>query len=286
MTTLNGPHTGHDILLLAERLRVEERLLMAAFSSAGHSARIVTPAEMSLTIGRQALAGQSVVSRLPASREGTTLALLLDDAGATVINDPSLAALLEDRARLLHWLSVNGFETLPATVGFSEALVLEAADAVGYPAVLSALDAGQPSITVQDREVAEAVIEHRAVLGKERALIVRRAVTVATLRRIVVVGDTTFAAHAAGDWPIADGTAWQPDAVTTDDLRLADDLRSKLGVGLYHADCVVGTPPTVLKVRPLTTFRTFHDAGHDVAGAIVQHILTVGLEVARVAHVS
>jgi [lysine-biosynthesis-protein LysW]--L-2-aminoadipate ligase len=282
MTTLNGSHNGHDILLLAERLRVEERLLMAAFSSADHSARIVTPAEMSLTIGRRSLAGKTVVSRLPASREGTTLALLLDDAGATVINNPSLAALLEDRARLLHWLSVNGFETLPATVGFSEEQILGAADAVGYPAVLSALDAGQPSITVQDREVAEAVIEHRAVLGKERALIVRRAVVGATLRRIVVAGDATFAAVASGNWPIADDTSWQPDAVTAEDLRLADDLRLKLGVGLYHADCVAGAPPTVLKVRPLSVFRAFHDAGHDVAGAIVQHTLNVGLEAAHV----
>lgn len=281
MTTLNGTHEGHDILLLAERLRVEERLLMAAFSSAGRSARIVTPGEMSLTIGRQSLANQAVVSRLPASREGTTLALLLDDAGATVVNVPSLAALLEDRARLLHWLSVNGFETLPATVGFSEEQVLEAADTVGYPAVLSALDAGQPSITIQDCEVAEAVIEHRAVLGKERALIVRRALTGATLRRIVVAGDATFAAEAFGDWPIADDTAWQPNAVTAGDLRLADDLRTKLGVGLYHADCVVDTPPTVLKVRPLTTFRVFQDAGHDVAGAIVRHALDVGLQVAH-----
>ena len=285
MTTLNGSHNGHDVLLLAERLRIEERLLITAFSSAGHSARIAMPAEMSLTIGRQSLAGQTVVSRLPASREGTTLALLLDDAGATVINGPSLAALLEDRARLLHWLSVNGFETLPATVGFSDERVLEAAGAVGYPAVLSALDAGQPSITIQDREVAEAVIEHRAVLGKERALIVRRSVAGATLRRILVAGTATFAAHASGNWPIADDTAWRPVDVTSDDLHLADDLRSKLGVGLYHADCVASTPPTVLKIRPLTTFRAFHNAGHDIAGAIVQHALDVGLEVAYVARV-
>lgn len=255
---------------------------MAAFMSAGRSARIVKPGEMNLTIGQPSLAGQTVISRLPASREGTTLALLMDDAGATVINGPSLVELLEDRARLLHWLNVNGFKTLPATVGFSEEQILNAADACGYPAVLSALDAGQPSITVHDRDVAEAVIEHRAVLGKERSLIVRRAVTGATLRRVIVAGSATFAAEASGDWPISDDTAWQPSTVTSTDLQLADDLRSKIGVGIYHADCVTGAPPAVLKVRPLTTFRAFHDAGHDVAGAIVRHALEIGSGVACV----
>lgn len=282
MITGNGLHNGHDILLLAERLRVEERLLMAAFASAGHTARIVAPSAMGLTIGRQSLLGQTVISRLPASREWTTLALLLDDAGATVINEPAIATLLEDRARLLHWLSANGFETLPATVGFSEAQILAAADAVGFPAVLSALDSGLQSITIEDRETAEAVIEHRSVLGKERALIVRRAVTGATLRRVVVAGSATFAAQASGDWPIASDTAWRPVDVTAVDRQLADDLRARLGVGLYHADCVVDTLPIILKIRPLTSFRAFHDAGQDVAGAIVRHALSVGLGVAHV----
>ena len=282
MTTSIGSDNEHDVLLLAERLRVEERLLIAAFSSAGRSARILVPGDVSHTIGGQSFAGLTVISRLPASIAGTTLALLLDDAGATVINDPALAARLEDRARLLHWLHVNGFETLPATVGFSEKQVLAAADDTGYPVVLSPLDAGQPSITIDDREVAEAVIEHRAVLGQERALVVRRAVRGATLRRIVVAGAATFVAQACGNWPIADGTAWQPVDVTAQDLQVADDLRARLGVGLYHADCVAGAQPCVLKVRPLTAFRAFHDAGQDVAGAIVQHTLNAGREVAHV----
>jgi len=286
MKTMNGSTDHHDILLLAERMRVEERLLMAAFAAEGRGARIITPAEISLTVGESSMDGQMVILRLPAGREGSTLALLLDDAGATVINGPDLTARLEDRARLLHWVSDTGFATLPATVGFSEEAVLAAAEAIGYPVVLSPLDAGQQSVIVHDRETAEAVVEHRAVLGGERALVVRQAISGVDLRRIVVVGETTFVAAATGDWPIRDETAWQPEQTTVADIQLADGLRSVLGSGVYHADCIAATPLMVLKVRPLASFRVFHDAGQDVAGAIVRHALATGAGVADVAAVS
>lgn len=284
MTSMNGTHHHHDVLLLAERMRVEERLLMAAFSEAGHTARILTPAEVSLTIGRQSLAGQLVLVRLPAGRESTTLSLLLDDAGAAVVNQPAVSARIEDRARLLHWLAETGFNTLPATVAFSEETVLSAADAIGYPVVLSPLDSGQQSVIVHDRETAEAVVEHRAVLGGERAMIVRQAISSVELRRVVVGGEETFAARATGDWPIRDETAWQPVDADASDLQLADGLRELLGVGVYQADCIAGSPPTVLKVRPLASFRIFHDDGYDVAGAIVRHALSLGSEVVHAAH--
>lgn len=286
MIAMNGTAPQHDVLLLAERMRVEERLLMAAFSAAGHSASILTPSAVTLGIGTASYQGRTVVVRLPAGRESTTLSLLLDDAGAAVVNGPQLTARLEDRARLLHWLSESGFTTLPATIGFSEDSILDAASRIGFPVVLSPLDAGQQSVIVHDRETAEAVVEHRAVLGGERALIVRQAVSSVELRRIIIAGEETFVARAIGDWPIRDETAWQPVDATAGDIALADRLRNALGVGVYHADCIASDPATILKVRPLNSFRNFHDEGYDIAGAIVRHVLTSGAEVAHVAAVS
>lgn len=286
MIAMNGSTNQHDVLLLAERMRVEERLMMAAFSAAGHSASILTPSQVTLGIGTSSYAGRTVVVRLPAGRESTTLSLLLDDAGAAVVNGPDLTARLEDRARLLHWLSESGFTTLPATIGFSEESILDAASRIGFPVVLSPLDASLPSVIVHDLETAEAVVEHRAVLGGERALIVRQSVSSVELRRIIVAGEETFVARAIGDWPIRDETAWQPVDATARDVKLADRLRDALGVGVYHADCIAGDPATILKVRPLNGFRNFHDEGYDVAGAIVRHVLTSGVGVADVAAVS
>lgn len=282
-TTMNGSH-HRNVLLLAERMRVEERLLMAAFTAAGYTANILTPAEVSLAIGQAPHHGQLVIMRLPAGREAATLSLLLDAAGATVVNLPVVTSRLEDRARLLHWLSDSGFTTLPASIAFSEESALEAASAIGYPVVISPLDAGQQSVIVHDRETAEAVIEHRAVLGGERALILRQAITNVELRRVVVAGEETFAARATGDWPIRDETAWQPVDAGAAGIALADHLRQVLGAGVYHADCIAGPELTVLKVRPLEQFRLFHEDGFDVAGAIVKHALSVWTEVADVAY--
>jgi [lysine-biosynthesis-protein LysW]--L-2-aminoadipate ligase len=197
-----------------------------------------------------------------------TLAALLADAGALVVNGPELTALLADRVFALRRLRAAGLATVAATFATGEEGILAAIRRHGYPAVLSPLDATASSALIHDRESAEAIVEHRVVLGGLQAALVYPAFPEREIRRVIVAGEATFAATRQG-WP-ADGAEWRPVEVGAADRELADKLRGVLGSGTYEVELLDGDGPLILEVGALSTFREFHAAGYDVAGAIVR----------------
>jgi [lysine-biosynthesis-protein LysW]--L-2-aminoadipate ligase len=266
---MNGSRTGLEVQLLAERLRHEERLLIQAFAAAGQTATLASPENQALDLDAPAMDGRVVVSRVPASLASATLAALLVDAGALVVNGPELTALLADRVFALRRLRAVGLATVAATFATGEEGMLAAIRRHGYPALLAPLDATASGALIHDRESAEAIVEHRVVLGGLQAALVRPAFTEQAVRRLIVAGDATFAATRQG-WPSEHGTEWQPAEVTTADRELADKLRGALGSGAYEVEVLDGDEPVLLEIGTLGTFREFHAVGYDVAGAIVR----------------
>jgi glutathione synthase/RimK-type ligase-like ATP-grasp enzyme len=234
----------------------------------GQTATLVSPDNQALDLDAPKASGRVVVSRVPASLASATLAALLADAGALVVNGPELTELLADRIFALRRLRAAGFATVAATYATGEEGILAATRRHGYPAVLSPLDATATSALLHDRESAEAIVEHRVVLGGLQAALVRPAFPERTIRRVIVAGDATFAATRHG-WP-AEGAEWQPIDVTGADRELADKLRGVLGSGIYEVELLGGDESLILEIGALATFREFHAAGYDVAGAIVR----------------
>lgn len=266
---MNGNRTELDVQLLAERLRHEERLLTQAFAAVGQIAALVSPDNQALDLAAPKTAGRVVVARIPASLASATLAALLVDAGAVVVNGPELTALLADRVFALRRLRAAGLATVAGTFATGEEGMLAAIRRHGYPALLSPLDATASSALIHDRESAEAIVEHRVVLGGLQAALVRPAYPEHVMRRLIVVGDATFVATRRG-WPAEDGAEWRPVEATASDRELADKLRGVLGSGTYEVELLDGDAPVILEIGALTTFREFHAAGYDVAGAIVR----------------
>ena len=265
---MNGNSVGLGAQLLAERLRHEERLLMQAFEAVGQTATLISPENQALDLAVPTATGRVVVSRVPASLESATLAALLADAGALVVNGPELTALLADRVFALRRLRAAGLATVAATFATGEEGMLAAIRRHGYPSLLSPLDATASSALIHDRESAEAIVEHRVVLGGLQAALVRPAFPEHVVRRLIIAGDATFAATRQG-WP-ADGAEWQPVDVTATDRALANKLRGVLGSETYEVELLAGDEPLILEISALSTFREFHAAGYDVAGAIVR----------------
>lgn len=257
------------VLLLADRLRHEERLLTQAFEAVGQTAVLISPDNQALDLAAPTAAGRVVVSRVPASLASATLSALLVDAGALVVNGPELTTLLADRIFALRRLRAAGLATVAATFATGEEGILAAIRRHGYPALLAPLDATASSALIHDRESAEAIVEHRVVLGGLPAALVRPAFIEQTIRHVIVAGDATFTAKRQG-WPAETGTEWQPVDATATDRALADELRGVLGSGTYEVELLGGDEPLILEIGTLTTFREFHAAGYDVAGAIVR----------------
>ncbi|CAN5544819.1 lysine biosynthesis protein LysX [soil metagenome] len=264
-----------EYLLLAERLRVEERQLIAAFSAVGSPARLVTPAEIG-SIAFGGLSGRSgsgfrsdeskIVSRLHPTREASALLWALESVGWTVLPGAAQMDVFARRDRLYRELSRAGVPVVETVLGWGAGAILSAVDEVGWPVELLPLDGGESGIIVEDREGAEAVVEHRAVLGREHVLLVRRGASPSESRRLLIAGGEVFATLPSGE---AD---WTVDPVTPADLEIAGQVSAAIGAPLIDMTYLPDADNAVTQVMPLLSFRAVQSGEFDVAAAIARYV--------------
>lgn len=255
-----------DILLLAERLRVEERLLIEAFDASGHAARLLTPSEIGgIAFGAADHGSAAVLARLQPTREASALLWALETAGWDVTPGAAQMDVFARRDRLYRELSRAGLPMARIVLGWGIDAVLAAVDEVGWPVELLPLDGNEPGIIVEDRESAEAVVEHRAVLGREHVLLVRRAAPKTGERRLLVAGEHVFAARLRGE---AD---WQPVATGQADLEIARRVEHAIGAPLIDMT-YLAEEGVVLDVTPLLSFRAVQSDQADIAAAIASAV--------------
>lgn len=167
------------------RVRVEEKQIITAIGEAGFAVVPVTPASSPLPPG-PAVSGGSLLGDLSGASEQESVNVLVDrcanrtvaaatlpllkSAGTTVI-DAGIAAT-GTRLQVAAALGLAGVARPTSLVGFSEQTANEAADRLGYPAELFGLQPGSSSTVLHDADTADAVIEHRVVLGNESEAIV------------------------------------------------------------------------------------------------------------------
>jgi [lysine-biosynthesis-protein LysW]---L-2-aminoadipate ligase len=273
------------IALLAERLRVEERQLMHAFAARGWDARLVAPSSLTHSLdGCEAAPATMVLDRSLATAESTLLAVLLSAAGATVVNRPATARLLADRVALIRHLVGAGLPVPRTAVCFGEESALETIDRLGYPAVLKTLtvDPAFPSAYIEDRDSAEALVEHRVTLGGERAMVAQAYIRSRHDRnvRAIVVGN-----HGPIAYDTRPTAGWRPEPTTSYTraehadsalAQVAAEAARRLGSGVYAIMMIESKDgPVITGAENLVDFRALSESGLDVAGAIVDHALFV-----------
>jgi [lysine-biosynthesis-protein LysW]--L-2-aminoadipate ligase len=84
-------------------------------------------------------------------------------AGAVTID--SGIASTGSRLDVLHALAAAGLPLPPTLLALSEEAGLQAIEQTGYPATVFPMQIGLSGIALQDREIAEAILEHRDILG-------------------------------------------------------------------------------------------------------------------------
>ncbi len=157
--------------VLCARGRVEENALMAALAEAGIVSALFPPADEPLPVGpmspsptgRPFPVPQIVVDRHPTRQIARAV---LATCGALGV--PALCAGIAatgDRLDVASALAAHGLPRPLTALCTSEDAALEAVAAMGLPATLLPLDLKSTPIALLDRDAAEAVLEHRAVLG-------------------------------------------------------------------------------------------------------------------------
>lgn len=269
--------------VLCARVRVEEKQLITALGDAGAVAMPVPPASTPLPPGPAsqdlaalgatngskvaASAPRVLIDRCQNRAVATAMQQMLHGSGVQVI-DAGLAAI-GSRLQVATALTRAGLPRPVSLVAFSEATGVEAAESLGYPATLLPVMPGSATTCLLDADTADAVIEHRVVLGNHGEAIV-------LIQAGAPAADEITRVHVVGGQAIAvDG-----DAANREAIRLAEQAAAVLEATLVAIDVAsVGGACVIWDAVPVADFRQSTPLGTtSVAEAIADLALTMGRE--------
>ena len=206
--------------VLCARGRVEEKALMAALAEAGIVSALFPPADEPLPVGPLPVAPngnpfpvpQIVIDRHP-NRQIARAVL----ATCRALGVPALSAGVAatgDRLDVASVLSAHGLPRPATALCTTEEAALSALAGIGLPATLLPLDLQTPAIPLFDIDAAEAILEHRAVLGGAgRSLgLIQAGLPAASAQATVIVVDGVAAALAGHDGSVPDGAVQLAEA--------------------------------------------------------------------------
>lgn len=156
--------------IIASRIRVEEKLLIGALEQRGVEYDIVGDGDLLLD-----LAGaderwrryDAVLCRSVSQSRGLALMYVLEHWGVPVFNSASVTATCNDKLLTTLALLNAGVPTPRTMIAFTPEAAMQGIEALGYPAVLKPVTGswGRLLARVNDRDAAEAVLEHQETLG-------------------------------------------------------------------------------------------------------------------------
>jgi len=157
------------VAVLLSRVRVEEKLLLAALESCGVEVQIVKDDDLILPMGdsRPQLEADVVVERSISTTRGLYALRLLELAGVPTVNRYATAVTCADKLLTTAALDDAGVPQPRVRIAFTPEAALEAIEELGYPVVLKPVVGswGRLLARINDRDAAEAVLEHKKVLG-------------------------------------------------------------------------------------------------------------------------
>jgi [lysine-biosynthesis-protein LysW]--L-2-aminoadipate ligase len=292
------------VAVIASRIRVEEKLLLASLEAAGADVSVVNDDELTIPVDRGVppqLAGADVVlERSLSAARGIYILRLLQATGVPTVNRYDTAATCWDKLLTSAALAQCDVPQPRTRVAFSEESALAAIEELGYPVVLKPVVGswGRLLARINDRDAAEAIVEHKATLGSYQHSIfyIQEYITKPgrDIRAFVigdgVAGDGTICAiyRASGHWitNTARGGEASNCPVTAELDALCRRAAQAVGGGVLAID-VLEDPERGLLVNEVNHTMEFrnsiHTTGIDIPGRVAQYVLTTAraLEVRR-----
>jgi L-2-aminoadipate N-acetyltransferase (EC 2.3.1.-) len=155
--------------IIASRIRVEEKLLLAAFEARGITPTLINDDELILSIQANSvpLPYDVILERSVSTSRGLYALRLLEMLGNAVINRWQVANTCADKLLTSAALHEAGVPQPEIEVAFTAEAALQAIERMGYPVVLKPVIGswGMLLARINDRAAAEAVLEHKEVLG-------------------------------------------------------------------------------------------------------------------------
>lgn len=278
------------IAILHSRLRIEERLLADALAARGIDHELVDLRE---EVFDPASPGRwrgfdVVLDRCLSLTSSLTAVRILEHFGVRCINGSEAIEVCSDKLRTTLALLRAGVPTPHVTVGLGEASAIRAIETIGYPAVLKPTIGswGRLLARVNDRDAAEAIVEHRATLGSvnHSVFYVQEHVRKPGRDiRVFVIGGEPIAAISRSSAHWVTNTARGARATGLTIPREMGDLCRK-AAAVTQADMVaidlLECPRRGLLVSELNHSMEFRNSiettGVDIPGRMIDHVLSVG----------
>ncbi|TVR23440.1 MAG: lysine biosynthesis protein LysX [Anaerolineaceae bacterium] len=281
--------------LLVTHIRAEEKALIAAFEAAGVQPDVILDRDVNIDLnagaGQIAPSGYAwsdyglIVERCVSTSRGLYLLAVFATWGIPTVNDYQTAAVCADKVRTTLALAEQGIAQPQTRLAFTPDSAIEAIEAVGYPAVLKPATGswGRLLARVNDRESAEAIIEHRQTLGDYNHHTYYVQAYVAKPQRDIrafVVGDQTVCAiyRHAEHWitNTARGGSASNCAVTPELDAICRSAARAVGGGVLAVD-LLETPAGDLLVNEINHTMEFRNSsaptGVDIAQVAVAYML-------------
>ena len=157
------------IALLHTRIRVEERLLLDALHAGGIEVELIDTRTVTFDLANSMnwLDFDLVLDRSLSLTSSLNAVRVLESFGLRCVNPSPAIEICSDKLRTSLVLQRADVPTPRVCVAVGADAALEAVEWIGYPAVLKPTVGswGRLMARINDRDAAEAIIEHRAMLG-------------------------------------------------------------------------------------------------------------------------
>jgi [lysine-biosynthesis-protein LysW]---L-2-aminoadipate ligase len=275
--------------ILLSRVRVEEKWLFEAFDKRGATYDRIDDRTLTFNLSQPDHWRQYavVLERSISYGRGLYATRVLNSFGVPTINSAEVAATCGDKLVTSAVLQAAGVPQPNVRVAFTPEAALEAIEAMGYPVVLKPVVGswGRLVTKLNDREAAEAVLEHREVLGSYYHQIYYLQEYIRKPGRDIrayVVGDETIAAsyRSSKHWitNTARGGAGSNCPVTPDLDAVCRAAARAVGGGVLAID-VLEDPDRGFLVNEVNHTMEFHSSapatGIDIPGAVADYAIRV-----------
>ncbi len=282
----------YRIGVLYSRLRVEEKWIFAALERRGVDYERLDDREVHFDLQHPGnwLAFDAVLERSVSYYSGLYALRTLEGWGIPTVNTARVAEICGDKWNTSVALERAGVPQPRVRLAFSTEAALQAMDEMGYPLVLKPVIGswGRLLAKVNDREAAEAILEHKATLGSaQHSMFYIQEYIPKPDRdiRAIVVGDRVLAAmyRNAEHWitNTARGGQGTLCPITPEVEELCLRAAQAVGGGVLGIDLVEHPERGLLvnEVNHTTEFHTLQPlSGMDIADEIVAYTLEVARE--------
>ena len=154
--------------LLHSILRKDEKLLIEEFRKRPNvDLQMIDDRELYFTLGKNGFTYDVVLERAINHSRALHALMLFESAGVRCVNTSQVALTCGDKLLTSRALAAHHVPQPPVKIAFTEKSALNAIEEMGYPVVIKPAVGswGRLISKINDRDAAEAILEHKTILG-------------------------------------------------------------------------------------------------------------------------